>query len=74
MSDLYVIEKHLSKIEKNCKKGEKESLFEKEVLIKAKKDLEENIKFSEDKYEKDEMSVFNKLGLISNKPSIFFLL
>ena len=73
LSDLYVIEKHLSKIEKNCKKGEKESLFEKEVLIKAKKDLEENIKFSEDKYEKDEMSVFNKLGLISNKPFLYVL-
>ena len=73
LSDLYIIEKHLSKIEKDCKKGEKESLFEKEVLIKAKKDLEENIKLNENNYEKEEKSVFSKLGLISSKPFLYVL-
>ena len=73
LSDLYIIEKHLSKIEKDCKKGNKEALFEKEVLIRVKKDLEENTKLNENNYEKNEMLVFSKLGLISSKPFLYVL-
>ena len=73
LADLETVKKHLEKIFKDAKRGDKKSILEKEIIEKFEKWLLGNNpahKFSADDKEKE---IIKELHLISSKPVIYVL-
>ena len=73
LSDLQTVSKRLESVEREVKRGEKESIFEKTVLEKIYPVLEKGLLASTIALDEKEIVVVNKLQLITRKPIIYVL-
>ncbi len=72
LADLQTVTKRLGGLEKDVKKGDKEAIKEKEVLMKASQVLESG-KLLFGNVDEDELQVLKLLGLITIKPILYIL-
>jgi len=73
LKDLAVIEKRLIGLDKDVRRGDKQAVFEKQVLEKAKAFLEKGESLNKQSFTENENLVLNSLQLLTQKPCIFLL-
>lgn len=71
LSDMETVEKALIKVEKNTKSGNKEAIFEKEVLLKVKKELDAGVPVRTMGLNEKEENVIKRLCLLTQKPVLY---
>jgi GTP-binding protein YchF len=73
LADMQTVEKRLSNIEREVKRNVKEAVFEKEVLLKIQKALEEEKLASQVELSDKEEFIVRGLHLLTRKPTLFIL-
>ena len=73
IADIYTIERHLVKLEKRVRTGEKDAIYEKNVLTLAIKCLEDEKNLSDEFKAEEELDVLKNLGLFTIKPVLYVL-
>lgn len=73
LADLQTVEKRLSSIEKDLKRGDKEALKEKPVLDKVCEILKKNQLVSTSDFNEEEKYILKTLHLLTAKPMLFVL-
>ena len=71
LSDLQGVEKRLQKIESDVKKGNKDAIFEKEVLSKVHTLLQEGKVLAHESLDEKEVALLKQLGLLTIKPVLY---
>ena len=73
LKDLETIEKRLNNLEGDIRRGDKEAIKENEVLLKAKKFLEEGRILFEQQFTEEELKELKQYQLLTLKPRIYLL-
>lgn len=73
LADLSTIEKRLSNLQKDVRKGDKDALKEEEVLKRAQEIVNNSLLLSSAKWNEEETLILKKLGLLSIKPILYIL-
>lgn len=73
LKDLETIEKRLNNLESDIKRGDKEAIKENEVLLKAKKFLEEGKILFEESFGEEELKELKQYQFLTLKPRIYLL-
>jgi hypothetical protein len=73
LADLQTVEKRLSNVEHDAKRGEKTAMLEKEILEKVKVGLEEEKMAAKIELTEKEMEAIKGLHLLTMKPMLFVL-
>jgi hypothetical protein len=71
LADLESVEKALMKASKNSKSGNKDALYEKQVLEKVKTHLDEGLAVRTLELDDNERAVIRRLFLLTNKPVLY---
>lgn len=73
LSDTATIEKRLSNLVKDIKKGQKEAIYENEVLEKSLLFLNQNKLLSQENFDEKELKILKQLNLLTIKPILYGL-
>ncbi len=71
LADLEIVDKRISKVERNLKSGSKEAKIEMEILKKIKKSLDEAKPASTIDLTEDEISMIRDVNLLTLKPTLY---
>jgi ribosome-binding ATPase len=73
LADFETVSKRIANLQKDVKKGDKEALFEEELLKKVEKTLEEGRLANTLEYTEEESKKVKQLNLLTSKPMIYGL-
>ena len=73
LKDLSVVEKRIQGLEKEIRTGDKRALKELEVLLKAKKILDQGIILNKENWDEQEKQILNTYELLTLKPVLYLL-